>query len=641
MQERRKRLESCLAEDEETKFRSEAAKLRVDNWLASRVESTEKPRSGDAVSHEPSGAASSSAPAAAASGSVPMAVSSSSADERFRSDEVPDHGVKRVRWSPLEQDTKEFDPNEPSDASVQSRGLKRQPESTTEDLEDAGDQENRGDADDDDMKALGAVCEEPVITIGVDGETLDECENGEESYVDDVNGGFLDPEMVREARVEELAGYLKMQVYRRVPVAEIGSHRVIKTRWVDTNKGDERSPEIRCQLVAKEVKKRNITEEESANFFASTPPLEAVKFLISEVMTKSVSRNNRPLKLSFIDEKKAHLCSDVLRELYVEPPPEANEPPEIDWRLQRAMYGTRDAAAAWEREKTKTLNSVGFQSGVSNPALRYTARSWTHSRWYTRTIFITLGNDEALSEVERLISSRCAIKVRAVLGAGRDDAKEVRILNRYVRWNSDGGRNWIEYEPDPRHAELIVKTLNLESAKGVTTPSVKKSLEEVLTMFPQLNALQTRRYRSVVMRAAYLSQDRPDLSCSTKELARDMQKPTEQSMTNLKRLGRYLKKRPRLLQLFVEQASTANVVRLDVCGDSDHAGCLKTLKSTTGMVLMRDAHCLKVSSHTQSTISLSSGESEYYGIVKCAAIGLGARSMLSDFGICADVVGAH
>ena len=26
-----------------------------------------------------------------------------------------------------------------------------------EDLEDAGDQENRGDADDDDMKALGAV----------------------------------------------------------------------------------------------------------------------------------------------------------------------------------------------------------------------------------------------------------------------------------------------------------------------------------------------------------------------------------------------------------------------------------------------------------------------------------------------------
>ena len=165
------------------------------------------------------------------------------------------------------------------------------------------------------------------------------------------------------------------------------------------------------------------------------------------------------------------------------------------------------------------------------------------------------------------MSSHYTITVRAILGAGRDDVKEVRILNRHVRWNSDDERSWIEYEA----GELIVKSLNLESAKGVTTPSVKKRLGEVLMTSPQLDALHTRHHRSVVMRAAYLSQDRPDLSYSTKEVARDMQKPTEQSMTNLKRLGRYLQKRPRLVQLFIEQTSTANVVGLDMCGDSDHA----------------------------------------------------------------------
>ena len=73
-EECRKRLESCLAQKGETKLRLEAAKLRVDNWLASRVELTEKPRSGDVMSREPSGAASNLALAAAASGSVPMAV---------------------------------------------------------------------------------------------------------------------------------------------------------------------------------------------------------------------------------------------------------------------------------------------------------------------------------------------------------------------------------------------------------------------------------------------------------------------------------------------------------------------------------------------------------------------------------------
>ena len=37
-EECRKKLESCLAEDEETKLRSEKAQLRVDNWLASWID---------------------------------------------------------------------------------------------------------------------------------------------------------------------------------------------------------------------------------------------------------------------------------------------------------------------------------------------------------------------------------------------------------------------------------------------------------------------------------------------------------------------------------------------------------------------------------------------------------------------------
>ena len=42
---------------------------------------------------------------------------------------------------------------------------------------------------------------------------------------------------------------------------------------------------------------------------------------------------------------------------------------------------------------------------------------------------------------------------------------------------------------------------------------------------------------------------------------------------------------------------------------------------------------MKHSSNLQSTIGLSSGESEYYGIVKGAAAGLGAQSLLQDWGL--------
>ena len=61
------------------------------------------------------------------------------------------------------------------------------------------------------------------------------------------------------------------------------------------------------------------------------------------------------------------------------------------------------------------------------------------------TLRETLGDSEAMSEVEQFL-------VQVAM------TKEVRILNRYVRWNSDGGKSWIEYEPDPRHTELIVKS---------------------------------------------------------------------------------------------------------------------------------------------------------------------------------------
>ena len=123
--------------------------------------------------------------------------------------------------------------------------------------------------------------------------------------------------------------------------------------------------------------------------------------------------------MSFINVKKAHLRSEELREFYVEPPPEVDEPPGILWRLQRAMYGTRDAAAAWEREWTKTWNSVGFECGVSNPALLHCEKMDAFMMVHGN-VFVTLGDDEALSEVEQLMSSHDTIWVRAILGAGRD-----------------------------------------------------------------------------------------------------------------------------------------------------------------------------------------------------------------------------
>ena len=48
---------------------------------------------------------------------------------------------------------------------------------------------------------------------------------------------------------------------------------------------------------------------------------------------------------------------------------------------------------------------------------------------------------------------------------------------------------------------------------------------------------------------------------------------------------------------------------------------------------MMGGHCLKTYSSTQEIIALSSGEAEFYGIVKAGACGLGVVSLLRDLGV--------
>ena len=76
---------------------------------------------------------------------------------------------------------------------------------------------------------------------------------------------------------------------------------------------------------------------------------------------------------------------------------------------------------------------------------------------------------------------------------------------------------------------------------------------------------------------------------------------------------------------------------LECYSDTDWAGCPKTRKSTSGGCLMLGGHLIKSWSSTQPSISLSSGEAEYYGVVKAAGIALGHQSLMADMGMTARV----
>ena len=68
----------------------------------------------------------------------------------------------------------------------------------------------------------------------------------------------------------------------------------------------------------------------------------------------------------------------------------------------------------------------------------------------------------------------------------------------------------------------------------------------------------------------------------------------------------------RLVYKFPWQSAT----HIEVYSDTDWAGCPRTRKSTSGGAVMIGSHCIRTYSSTQTLVSLSSGEAEYYGLVK-------------------------
>ena len=108
--------------------------------------------------------------------------------------------------------------------------------------------------------------------------------------------------------------------WQRVSASEAwkaGGKRPLKTRWVDVNKGDDARPDIRSRLVAKDI-----AFKKDDSFYAATPPLEALRLLLSGMATdRQIGANET--KMMVLDAKKAHLHAAAERELFIELPPEA------------------------------------------------------------------------------------------------------------------------------------------------------------------------------------------------------------------------------------------------------------------------------------------------------------------------------
>ena len=162
---------------------------------------------------------------------------------------------------------------------------------------------------------------------------------------DDLTGMRLKADQVIEARETEM-GYIKQKgVWTKIPraVAHAKGWKIVKTRWIDINKGDDSNPVYRGGLVGKEF-----NNEAMDGIFAGTPPLEALRCLIHEAAT--IRNKDDPYSKVVIINDVARVCFEApaVRQVCVELPDEditsSDKVADRVGHLQMSLYGTRDAA---------------------------------------------------------------------------------------------------------------------------------------------------------------------------------------------------------------------------------------------------------------------------------------------------------
>eukprot|EP00973_Karenia_brevis_P072214 10032743-Karenia_brevis.AAC.1 len=74
--------------------------------------------------------------------------------------------------------------------------------------------------------------------------------------------------------------------------------------------------------------------------------------------------------------------------------------------------------------------------------------------------FLSTAVESNLKWLENILKKEFEIKTKTI-GPESTDEKQLKILNRIITYREHG----VDYEPDPRHAELIVEQLGLSNAK--------------------------------------------------------------------------------------------------------------------------------------------------------------------------------
>ena len=249
--------------------------------------------------------------------------------------------------------------------------------------------------------------------------------------------------------------------------------------------------------------------------FAPTPPLGATRYLLSCLASRGKQGPGlyRAMLLDVL--KRAFLYGDVERQIFINLPEEdvrRNGGDNVGV-LKKAMCGTRDAPAVWQRLVRRIMLELGFVSSLTSACV------YVHHARGLRVVahvddFLVTGPKPELIELRRQLQLGYEVD-GDIIGREADEKLEGKFLGRKIRIQPWG----VEIEGDDKLVKGLLEEFgaNGKSAETPGMPGANKVVEDDEVEPVLMDPAQAARFRRGAAKLNYIAQDRSDVAYTSKE----------------------------------------------------------------------------------------------------------------------------
>ncbi|MBW0501637.1 hypothetical protein O181_041352 [Austropuccinia psidii MF-1] len=244
------------------------------------------------------------------------------------------------------------------------------------------------------------------------------------------------------------------------------------------------------------------------------------------------------------------------------------------WRLNKSLYGTKQAPRMWKEKLTKALNSLEMFSAISDEALFVNK---------AKTMFLHIHVDDGFL-------------------VGENKAEIIAFISKLMSLTQHD------------FCLKILATFNMNDSRGVKTPcngNLSDMIEEEAPEFDKHSFQQAIGFLN------YLAQHtRPDILFTINQLARCSTNPTIIQWKAVKHLLRYIKNTSMLGIMYTR--CEENVSTLQGWADADYANSKKDRKSISGTIVTVFGNPVSWMSKKQSIVAQSTTEAEFVSMNVCS-----------------------